>query len=191
VELIDMTVIAFTGHRPQKIGGFKLPNPTYIHICQQIDKVLRELKPNKVISGGALGIDQWSAVIAHKLGIPYLLAIPFEGQECKWPETSQKTYRLIRKLASEEVIVSPGGYSVQKMMTRNEWMVDHCDKLIAVYDGDTTGGTFNCVQYAKSIGKEIILIDPNKVEAGKYWQCKECDAENCIDDTLCQNCEAQ
>lgn len=157
-----MTIVAFTGHRPNKIGGYQLPNPTYIHICQQIDKVLRELKPDKVISGGALGIDQWSAMIAHKFGIPYLLAIPFEGQESRRPEDSQKTFRLIRKLASEEVIVSPGGYSAQKMQIRNQWMTDHCDKLIAVYDG-TPGGTGNCVQYAKSIGKEIILIDP-KVE---------------------------
>src|ERR1700678_621492 len=106
-----MNIIAFTGHRPDKIGGYKLPNPTYIHICQQIDKALREFKSEKVIVGGSLGVDSWATMIAYKLKIPYLLAIPFEGQEKMWPEESQKTYRLLRKLASEEVIVSPGGYS--------------------------------------------------------------------------------
>lgn len=41
-------------------------------------------------------------------------------------------------------------------------MVDRCDKLIACYNGDTSGGTYNCVQYAKKKGKEIIVIDPTK-----------------------------
>lgn len=152
-------IVAFTGHRPDKLGGYKLPNPTYIKVCKEIDKLLRELKPEKVITGMALGVDQWAAMVAHKLGIPFLAAIPFEKQELKWPEESQKTWRLLRKLASEEVIVSPGGYSADKMQIRNQWMVDHCDKLIAIWDG-TSGGTENCINYAKSIEKEIIFIDP-------------------------------
>ncbi len=153
-------IVAFTGHRPDKLGGYKLPNPTYIRVCKEIDRLLRELKPEKVITGMALGIDQWAAMIAHKLGIPFLAAIPFEKQENKWPEESQKTWRLLRKLASEEVIISPGGYSAEKMQARNQWMVDHCDKLIAIYNGDKTGGTANCINYAQSIEKEIIFIDP-------------------------------
>lgn len=152
-------IVAFTGHRPDKIGGYKLPNPTYIHICQQIDKALRELKPEKVITGMALGIDQWAAMIAYKLKIPFLAAIPFENQESKWPQSSQDTFKLLRKLATEEVIVSPGGYAASKMQVRNEWMVDHCDKLIAVWDG-SKGGTGNCVEYARSIKKDIYFINP-------------------------------
>ncbi len=152
-------IVAFTGHRPDKLGGYKLPNPTYMRVCKEIDKLLKELKPEKVITGMALGVDQWAAMIAHKLGIPFLAAIPFEKQETKWPEESQKTWRLLRKLASEEVIVSPGGYSAEKLQTRNQWMVDHCDKLIAIWNG-SSGGTENCINYAKSIEKEIIFIDP-------------------------------
>lgn len=152
-------IVAFTGHRPDKLGGYKLPNETYIKVCRQIDSALKELKPEKVITGMALGVDQWAAMIAHKLNIPYLAAIPFEGQEKAWPEASQKAFRLLRKLAAEEVIVSSGGYSVDKMQVRNIWMVDHCDVLIAIWDG-TKGGTGNCVEYAKSVNKEIYYIDP-------------------------------
>lgn len=152
-------IVAFTGHRPDKLGGYKLPNDTYIRVCQKIDAALKELKPEKVITGMALGVDQWAASIAHKLGIPYLAAIPFEGQEKAWPEASQKTYRLLRKLAAEEVIVSQGGYSADKMQVRNIWMVDNCTNLIAVWDG-TKGGTGNCVEYAKSVNREIYYIDP-------------------------------
>lgn len=153
-------IVAFTGHRPDKLGGYKLPNDTYIKVCQKIDKTLRELKPEKVITGMALGVDQWAAVVAHKIGIPFLAAIPFENQEMKWPEGSQKTYRLLRKLASEEVIVCSGKYEARKLQVRNEWMCDHCDVLVAIWDG-SPGGTANCINYAKSIGRKIIFIDPH------------------------------
>jgi uncharacterized phage-like protein YoqJ len=46
------------------------------------------------------------------------------------------------------------------MQIRNEWMVDRCDKLIAVWDG-SKGGTGNCVDYAKSVNKDIFRIDLN------------------------------
>jgi uncharacterized phage-like protein YoqJ len=107
----------------------------------------------------ALGVDQWAAHIAYKLGIPFLAAIPFEGQEKAWPKQSQLTFHLLLKMAKEKVIVSEGGYSAYKMQVRNEWMVDRCDKLIAIWDG-TPGGTGNCVQYANSKNKEIIFINP-------------------------------
>jgi uncharacterized phage-like protein YoqJ len=45
------------------------------------------------------------------------------------------------------------------MQDRNIWMVDHCDALIAVWDG-TSGGTANCVRYAQKVGKPIVFIDP-------------------------------
>lgn len=152
-------IVAFTGHRPDKLGGFKLPNPTYIKVCRQIESTLKELKPEKVISGMALGVDQWAAFIAHKLNIPFLAAVPFINQECKWPTSSQETYHKLIKLAEETIIVSDGEYSAKKMQTRNEWMVDRCDQLIAVWDG-SAGGTGNCVNYAKSKNKSIIYIDP-------------------------------
>jgi uncharacterized phage-like protein YoqJ len=50
-------------------------------------------------------------------------------------------------------------YSAAKMQIRNEYMVNACDKLIAVWD-HTPGGTENCVKYAQSINKDIIYIDP-------------------------------
>jgi uncharacterized phage-like protein YoqJ len=157
-------IVAFTGHRqnklPNKETGYNLPNPTYIHVCQQLEKTLLELKPDEAISGMALGVDSWAANICYKLGIPFVAAIPFVGQEKIWPEQSQKTYHKLLKLAKEVVIVCEGGYEPVKMQRRNEWMCNRCDTLIAVYNGDKTGGTANCINYAKSINKNIIYINP-------------------------------
>lgn len=158
-------IVAFTGHRPDKLGGYDLPNPTYIKVCQEIEKNLKALKPDKVVSGMALGVDQWAANVAYKLGIPFIAAVPFKEQESRWPLKSQRIYAKLIGLASEVIIVSPGSYSVEKMHIRNRWMVDNCIKLIAVWDG-STGGTGNCVEYAKSVknNEDIIYINPSLTE---------------------------
>lgn len=49
------------------------------------------------------------------------------------------------------------------MQKRNEWMVDNCDILIAVWD-KSPGGTKNCVDYAESKKKQIIYINPKNYE---------------------------
>jgi hypothetical protein len=46
-------------------------------------------------------------------------------------------------------------------------MVDHAELLIAVWDG-TSGGTANCVKYARKDGVEIWRINPATHEMGWY-----------------------
>ena len=152
-------IIGCTGHRPDKLGGYKLPNPTYIHVCQEIEKALKEFKPDKCISGMCIGVDQWFANICVKLGISFIAAVPFVKQEVMWPEKSRIIYQKLLAKANEVVIVSEGEYSAAKMQIRNEWMVDRCDLLLAIWNG-TKGGTANCIDYAKKIGREIRYIAP-------------------------------
>lgn len=159
-------IIGCTGHRPDKLPnkqiGYMLPNPVYIKICQETEKLLLELKPEKCISGMALGYDQYFANICIKLKIPFIAAIPFEGQEMAWPEKSRKIYHKLLSSASEKIIVSSGGYAKEKMQIRNEWIVNNCNKLLACWDG-SNGGTSNCVKYAQSINKDILFINPKKL----------------------------
>jgi len=152
-------IISCTGHRPPKLGGYELPNPIYLKICQETEQSLLELKPEKCLSGMALGYDSYFASVVLKLGLPLVAVIPFKGQESQWPETSQKAYRMLIDKASEVIIVSEGGYSAQKMQIRNQYLVDNCDLLLACHDG-SPGGTGNCVAYAESIGKPIRRIIP-------------------------------
>lgn len=156
-----MTVIAVTGHRPDKLGGYDFSNSKRIWVRDQLRYKLLELKPELCISGMALGVDQDFAYVCIEMAIPFIAAIPFLGQEGAWPKESQEFYKELLKHASKQVIVSEGGYAAFKMQKRNKWMVDNCDKLIAVWDG-TEGGTGNCVKYAKSVNKDIIHIDPNQ-----------------------------
>lgn len=152
-------IIAFTGHRPNKLGGYKLPNPTKDKIQSFLTEIIGNLKPDKAISGMALGVDQWAAETCITLGIPFIAAIPFIGQDKIWPTHSQIAYKSLLSKACEEIVVCEGGYLPEKMLKRDCWMVDNCDKLIAVWDG-TNGGTGHTVKYAKDIGKPIERINP-------------------------------
>lgn len=158
-----MKILAGTGHRPNDgLGGYLIPNPIYTYVYQQTEKILLQEEPDKIISGMALGFDTIIAQLAIKLNIPFVAAVPFKGQECKWPQASQDIYHDLIKQASEVVVVCDGGYSVQKMQWRNEFMVNECNKLLACWkQSKQYGGTYNCIQYARSINKEIIIIDPD------------------------------
>jgi len=158
--------IAITGHRPNKLGfDYDFTTPLMHSIKNRIIQVLDEKKPTKVISGLAIGIDQLFVLIAIEKNIPFIAAIPCFGQEKVWPKKSQDLYR---KILSNSLCTihrcyddSFGHYTKTCMQNRNIWMADNCDLLIAVWDG-SHGGTYNCIQYAKSINRDIIYIDPQK-----------------------------
>lgn len=108
----------------------------------------------------ALGADQIWAIAGLHRGINVTAAIPFIGQEKAWPEESQWMYWQIlkHKKVTPAYICEPG-YAAWKMQKRNEWMVDHCTFLVAVWNG-SNGGTKNCVDYAIKTGKKILQINP-------------------------------
>lgn len=43
-------------------------------------------------------------------------------------------------------------------------MVDHADRIIAVYNGCGRGGTAYTIDYAKRQGKEVVIIDPGTLQ---------------------------
>lgn len=152
-------IVAFTGHRPNKLGGYRTPNPISRWVNWCLREELEHLKPMRAISGMAQGVDQWAAQICLTMEIPYVAAVPFVGQEIPWPEEAKKRWRFLLGRAAEVVVVCDGEYSPQKMQKRNEWMVDRADVLLAVWDG-TAGGTANCVHYAEKKKKQIVRINP-------------------------------
>lgn len=158
-------IVAATGHRPDKIGGYNYYNPQRIWIREQMKKALVDLQADKTITGMALGIDQDFAQVSFELAIPFIAALPFIGQESQWPKSSQDYYWWLLERADEVVVVSPGGYAPYKMQIRNKWMVDHCNWLVSVWDG-SPGGTGNCMIYAKDVNVPIYPINPRDFYQG-------------------------
>ncbi len=153
-------ILAFTGHRPDKLGGYGSVNPLRDQIMLQVRGALIRYgfgSNDQAISGMALGFDQWAANACVGLHIPFTAAVPFVGQEASWPVDAQARYRELLGKAKKVEIVSSGGYAALKMQRRNEWMVDRCDMLLAVWDG-SPGGTANCIAYARAKKKPITTI---------------------------------
>lgn len=159
-------ILGVTGHRPDKLGlpydwNELFKDPHFEKLMCKIAAYLAEPSPDKVITGMALGFDQYVAYACRALSIPYSAYVPFIGQESKWPATSQQIYRNLLEDASEIKIISPGGYASYKMQVRNEAIVDDSDQMLACFNG-SLGGTANCVKYAIKKMKPIEYVNPKE-----------------------------
>lgn len=180
MEIQRDKAVCFTGHRPTKLGGYNESNPTAQHVKQRLrDEILRAIDDGYTtfISGMALGVDMWAAEIVLSLRstnptLKLVAAVPFDGQERKWPTQSQVRWRDIVVRADDVAYVCEPGYAAWKMQKRNEWMVDHSSRVIAVWDG-TSGGTGNCVKYAEkaSHSPDVARIDLPRYEMPKRTRC--------------------
>lgn len=152
--------VAFTGHRPDKLGGYGTGEAERLEssIKSIIRAALYFCRPTRVISGMALGVDQWAAEVALELGIPVTAAIPFPEQDARWPAASRAAYADLLKRVTETVIMEPH-YVESAFQSRNAWMVHNCNFLIGVWDG-SKGGTANCVRYAQHLLRATLYLNP-------------------------------
>lgn len=136
------------------------------YVIQRYEEGFREF-----ISGMAIGADTLyaAAVLRAKLmgrdDIRLIAAVPFEGQDSKWPPSSCKIYRGILNQADHVEYVCPPGYAAWKMQKRNEWMVDRAEhEVLGLWDGRNKGGTWNCIQYARRVGRLILRLNPQTLK---------------------------
>lgn len=153
-------IVAGTGHRPDKIGGYEWEAPKRVWIRQQIKQALIDLHADAVVSGFALGFDQDLAFVSFTMGIPYTAALAVLNQDAMWPPHARKWFDYLLERANNVKIVSLGEYAAYKMQVRNKWMVDNSDILLACWDG-SDGGTGNCIKYAQDQNAFIHYINPN------------------------------
>jgi uncharacterized phage-like protein YoqJ len=156
-----MIKIAVTGPRPRRLGGYNAEENFKAirrHMRDRLERVLKSSENVSIISGGALGIDQFWMEVGIYLGIPVTAALPFEGYNDRWPLSSRVIYDQLLDKCSNVIYICEPGFEARKLQIRNEWMVDHCNVLDAYYI-DNTGGTFNCVRYAESVDREINRVN--------------------------------
>jgi uncharacterized phage-like protein YoqJ len=158
--------VAATGHRPQKLTEHCRWTPYSEQTREALVGLARQWlqhnKPEVVISGMALGWDQAVARAAVIERIPFVAALPFKGQHMRWPIREQAQYEELLQASSEihficELEVLSDSAVAVAMQKRNEWMVDHCDHVLALWSG-SFGGTANCIRYAGKKHIEVINL---------------------------------
>lgn len=151
-------IVAFTGHRPDKIGFWDPLHPDVARVRKALRDGLAKNWPLYAISGMAQGVDTWAAEVCVEMDIPFIAALPCDGWGSQWSLPAQESYQALLKKAKEIVVVSSGPYKPWKLQRRNEYLVDHCNRLLAVFDG-SPGGTYNCLVYAAEVKREVVRLE--------------------------------
>ncbi len=165
MENLSRKGCCFIGHRSEKLHLKE--NETAYLLYEQICKSI-ENGYDTFYFGGCKGADIIAAEqvlirrVVKQQGDPehiFLIAvIPFEEQANGWSfYWHEKYYDVLKKC--DEVITLYTKYEESCYEDRNLYMLQRCDRLIAVYDGKSDGWTMNAIEYAKENGKEIIIIE--------------------------------
>ena len=155
----------FTGHRPQKFSfGFNEHDDR----CKNLKKILRERieylitqqSVTHFITGMALGVDLFAAeiVLQLKQKYPHIqleCAIPCEFQSKRWSKSLQNRYEMILSQCDTQTVLQKY-YTPNCMLKRNQYMVDHADIVLVIWNG-TPGGTEKTIQYAQQQNKRVWL----------------------------------
>jgi uncharacterized phage-like protein YoqJ len=152
----------FTGHRPPKLGWYsKEDQQKFYKFAYHIIKNNLDICLDKTIIGMAQGWDMAAAQACFIFDVPYIAAVPYPGQELVWPdEYTRALYRSLLGTAQQVVYVSQYtmGNAVKALQLHNQWIVDHSEKLIVLWDKVESGGTWNCVKYARRQKVEVINV---------------------------------
>lgn len=171
----------FTGHRPNKLSGYNADH--YRTFVSQLSDLLVRLSAEysitRFISGGAQGFDQlafWAVNKAKSKGLAVYndVYVPFKGQDRVWHETgpfSRAEYALMLQRADNVTYLRDNPPASRRdsaiwLNQRNEAMVDSSSLVIALTNGDVTGGTANCMAYAKRKGIPVIRLAFDTDNAG-------------------------
>lgn len=114
----------------------------------------------RFISGFADGVDLIFADIIAEMkkeneALELEAAIPYR----------QRFFHLLQNQESNPLVLSCTVIGIHSekctkhcYMTRNRFMVSHSDRVIAVYDGRSTGGTLSTIRFAHNIKKDVRVI---------------------------------
>lgn len=149
----------FTGHRPEKLH--RSEKAIRADVEQEIRKAITD-GFTVFITGMARGVDLAAGEIVLQLrteGFPIRLicANPYPGFERSWSGEWQRRYNSVLSEA-DLVRYICSGYNRSCFQKRNEWMVDHSARVIAVFNSQPSG-TKNTMDYAHRRGVPVIQIE--------------------------------
>lgn len=151
----------FTGHRPQKLRRSET------EIKADLESAIQQAITDgytTFITGMAYGVDIWAGQIVVRLrksnpALHLIAAVPFRGFEDRWSADWKRAYQELLEQVDLVKYICPG-YNAGAYQRRNEWMVDHASRVIAVFNGEPSG-TKNTIIYAQSISVPIVSLSAN------------------------------
>ena len=105
--------------------------------------------------GGAEGVDNYALIYLLENSQPVIAVVPFK--RVSQPRACSKLLSRCNKVV--ELNGKRKSYSemVESYYARNMYMVDNADVVLAFHNGNS-GGTIQCIKYAKKKRKEVRVI---------------------------------
>ena len=106
------------------------------------------------MSGVAEGVDQYFVEIVMEKqkddpSLELIAVIPYQ-KRLDSLRAKRRTYEMLE--ACRDVVVIQEEYQPSVYSHRNRYMVEHSDRVIAVYDGREKGGTVRTIRFAHQMG---------------------------------------
>ena len=150
-----------TGHRD-------LPQKEINHVKAALQREIDSAVADgftRFMSGFADGVDQYFAEIVLEMrksnpALELVAVIPYQKRldnlrQKKW------TYEMLEACA--DVVVIREEYQPSVYSHRNRYMVEHSDRVIAVYDGREKGGTAGTIRFTHTLKKELREISVGEI----------------------------
>ena len=157
-EVVSVSRIGITGHRC-------VPSEVLPAVRSGILAELAELSLEpaaEALSALAAGSDQLFAQLALDHGVPVTAVIPGMDYEAHLGDEGVRgSYRRLLAACADRVRLPLEPTHEEAYYAAGRWIVDHTDRLIAVWDGHPArglGGTADVVAYARSTGVPVRVL---------------------------------
>lgn len=162
--------VCFSGHRPEKLPAQDGDESQLLMMIKSLlyYQIRRSAEEGytRFITGLARGVDLWGAgyVLELKRDFPGLQLICVKPTDSHGKSfRGEERYLFDSVLArADEMHCTGSRYTRNCYQTRNRYMVDHAQRLIAVVD-DYNSGTGQTISYARKSGLELCVIDVGKL----------------------------
>lgn len=157
----------FTGHRTERLpwGGDE-SDPRCAALKDRLDQALEAAYGDgyrHFVCGMARGADLYfcEAVLGLRQvhgEVTLEAAVPYQGQADHWPENDRRRRELLLAQCNFETVIQHH-YTAGCLSRRNRYMVDKSSLLLAIYDGQPSGGTMYTLHYALGQGMRTVILD--------------------------------
>lgn len=157
-----MKAVGVSGHQ-------RIPMPALQHINNKMSDALDEIgEPFVGYSSLADGADQLFARAVLDHGGRLFVVVPSSNYEVSFADSRiLKNYQGLLAQAEGVETLPYAEPSEDAYLAAGHWIVDRSDVILAVWDGQPargTGGTADIVEYARRLGKRVVVIWPSGVQ---------------------------
>ena len=162
---MEKKVCCVTGHRnlPQNQVNY-----VKAALLREIEKAVAD-GFTCFMSGFAEGVDQYFVEMVMEKqkddpSLELIAVIPYQ-KRLDSLRAKGRTYEMLEACA--DVVVMQEEYQPSVYSHRNRYMVEHSDRVIAVYDGREKGGTVRTIRFTHQMKKELREISVGEIHLPK------------------------